>query len=179
MQATAGTIVTRSVSAPNLFINKQSAYTVTFTTVNNLVLGSFVTIQLPAQLSAVTANGCTSNVTGATCTITSANNITLNITANVAGGTQFSVNLANVTNGQQALQTDSFSIHSYYLKDDYQTLVDSVIAGLTVTLQANQINSPVITPATLVTFQKVNYNFSMTLSDPIPIGGFIVIQFPA
>jgi hypothetical protein len=165
--------------ATSNFINKHSVYTITFTTANTLISGSFIRIIFPSVLTINTGNGCSTNATSQmTCSASTTSNVTLNITASVPKNSRIAVVVANVTNGPQAILTASFQIYSYYIANDLTTIVDSLSTGVAFTLVANPVSSPVITPTSFLTFATTVYNFSMTLSDPIPAGGYIVIEFP-
>jgi hypothetical protein len=74
------------------------------------------------------------------------NNITINISSPIAAGTTLTITIDQVQNANEALTTSSFAIYTYYDSDLYETLVDAVTNGVTVTMTSNPISLLSIIP---------------------------------
>lgn len=69
-------------------------------------------------------------------------------------------------------------IYTYY-DSAYDSLVDRILSGVTVTMTPKTISTVTVTPASYVNYDITSYTFSITLLDPIPAGGYITIEFPS
>lgn len=176
LTAKAGVIVTATASSANLSVNALATATVTFTTLNNLVAGSFFTVQFPAELS-IQGSSCTTTAASATCAITSPN-ATVTLTGSVTGGTSLSVSVPSVRNPYSTQTTSSFQIITYY-DSLYDSLVDSITTGITISSVANQLTIASVTPSSFQVAATTSYTFSITLSDLVTAGGYFDLVFPA
>lgn len=176
---TAGVIATYSFFSTNYFINAVATYTFTFTTVNNLVTGSMITITFPAYISVQAGGTCSSSNVLLSCTMTSSTLATLTLSGAINKATSITITLNQVINPSQALISSSFAINTYY-DSGIDSLVDTLATGLTLPCVAKQLTSNVVVvPSSYVTYASANYIFSVQLTDKIIAGGYISITFPA
>lgn len=162
-------VMTGALTPGSLSINAISTYSLSLTTVNNLVSGSFINLIVPSNL--VISSTC--NVIGASCAYSS-NNITVTFSSARPAGT-FNINF-QIKNPGSVQTTTTFTAFSYY--SGYTSLVDNLTSGITVTFTANPITSASINPQQNQTSQSTSYQFSITNKDPIPIGGYFTLTFP-
>ena len=135
--------------------------------------GSFIEIIFPADLTISIAHTCSS--VGHLCDVNGANNITVTLQSTLTSS--ITIVVENVTNANEAKQTDTFTFQTFY--DGYDSLVDEVTSGITITLTARELTNSSITPTSLITYDLTLYDFAFLLSDPIPAGGYIEIIFPS
>lgn len=174
--ATAGVITTAAVAIANNSVNVPSTCTVTFTTVNNLVAGSVVIVQFPNTL---TLQGTTCSSTGATGTCAASGTAaTLTLTSTLNNASSVTITVPNVKNPSSAITTSSLSINTYY-DSGLDSGVDSISTGLTLTSVANLLTVASVTPTLKQVGATTSYTFSITLNDPITIGGYFDLKFPA
>ena len=174
--ANAGNIVSASASASSNSVNALTTHTVTFTTINSLTSGSFITIQFPTELT-LQGTSCTSSASSSTCAI-STPNATITLTGSLSGGTSLTISVPNVKNPYSTQTTSSFQIITYY-DSLYDSLVDTVTTGITVSSVANQLTTASVTPTSLQVIANTTYTFSITLNDAITQGGSFDLVFPA
>ena len=174
----ASAITTFSLVSNSYSINALATYIFTFTTVNNLISGSTITITFPSYISIQSGGTCSSSNGLLSCVVTSSTMITATISGAVNKATIITITVAQVINPTQALTSASFAINTYY-DSGTDSLVDSVATGLTFTSIAKQLASNVFAvPSSYVTYASANYIFSIQLIDKIIAGGYISITFP-
>ena len=105
-------------------------------------------------------------------------NITVTLQSTLAATSSISIVVENVTNANEAKQTDTFTFQTFY-DSGYDSLVDEVTSGITITMSARELTNSSITPTSLITYDLTPYDFAFQLSDPIPAGGYIEILFPS
>ena len=111
---------------------------------------------------------------GHTCTVESSQNISIVIASSINAGSTLVVSVLNVKNSNQALTTTSFSIYTYY-DSQYDSQVDRLTSGMTVTMDPKTINVGSVTTSSSITFALSSYKFDLTLMDYIPAGGYIIV----
>lgn len=60
-----------------------------------------------------------------------------------------------------------------YNDNQFDSLIDSLVSGLTVTMAASQIFVASVTPSNLTTYSMTSYKFDITLNDDIAQNGYI------
>jgi hypothetical protein len=171
----AGIISSTTITIANASVNAVSQYTIVFSSVNNLIAGSFIVIMIPNQLTPQTST-CNANVSNSGCSISS-RNLTFILTSSLIGGSSISVVVTNILNQNSAATSSSFIIYTYY-DSGYDSLVDNLLSGVTVTMTANQIAAATVAANSMVVGAITTYNFSISLKDPIPMGGYFKLGFP-
>lgn len=116
-------------------------------------------------------------MTGHTCAIKSSNNVSVTLSSAVTAASTLTVTVANVKNANEALNTSSFAIYSYW-DSLYDSLVNQVTTGIVATMAAKILTPGTVTTSSLTTYASTFYRIDQTLLDLIPAGGFIVISFP-
>lgn len=118
--------------------NQISTYSLSFTTINNLVLNSFVVIKFPPEIKVNSNSTCVSLV--GTCSADpNLQSINLSLNSALAAPYSVGVNITNVLNPYNTIPSSSFTISSYYNNSD--SLVDTLTSGLTIKSDPNQISS--------------------------------------
>lgn len=116
-------------------------------------------------------------MTGHTCAIRSSNNISVTLSSAVTAASTLTVTVVNVKNANEALNTSSFAIYSYW-DSLYDSLVNQVTSGIVATMAPKILTPGTVTTSSLTTYTNTFYRIDQTLLDSIPAGGFIVISFP-
>lgn len=116
-------------------------------------------------------------MTGHTCAIKSSSNVSVTLSSAVTAGSSLTVTVVNVKNANEALNTSSFAIYSYY-DSLYDSLVNQVTSGIIATMTPKILSPGTVTTSSLTTYTKTFYRIDQTLLDSIPAGSFIVINFP-
>lgn len=172
----AGAITAGTVLPTVTAVNNITSYQISFTIKNKLTTGSFIAIVFPVEL-AIQTGTATCSMAGHTCTVATSQNLTVTIASTIVAGSALSVTVSKVKNANEALTTSSFSIYTYY-DSLYDSLVDRVITGITTTMTPSAITTGSVTPSSYTTNAVGFYKIDVTLLDPIPAGGFIVVIFP-
>jgi hypothetical protein len=142
------------------------------------MLNSFIAIVFPTTLKITIASGCTTNIANTVCNVIDQSNITVAVNGVVNGATVFRITVNSVKNLPEATSSTTVKIYTYY-DALYDSLVDQVVTGLTVTMTSNPILIASVTPISLQTYFSTNYQITATLIDQIPMTGFIRITFPS
>lgn len=172
-----GSIYSTSVVPTITNVNALTQYVLTFTIANSLINGSFVSILFPSELTA-TIGSCTTNNANSLCSVTNTSYAQLSIIGGISSNATMIVTFPSVKNPKQAQTTGSFQIYTYY-DSGFDSLVDRVTSGITMTSIANSIPTGTITPTSKITYAQTTYTFAVTLSDAIPANGYIQIAFPS
>lgn len=126
----------------------------------------------PSSLLIDSTAVCNDNITNSSTCVINSNNITITINGSISASTSFLVNVDKVKNSADTLQTPSFKIYSYY-DSLYDSLVDMVETGITVTMTANPITGVSINAMNKTTYTITGYEFNFTIQDNIPQNGYI------
>lgn len=134
-----------------------------------------VTFPVEMKVSGV----CSTNVTGIGCSIRNNTYANLTVTATISAATAIKITFSTVTNPGQALTSSSFSILSY-IDGLFDGIIDQTASGLTLTFSAAPLpsNRLFVLPSNLTTHASANYTVSVTLDNPIPNNGSILVIFP-
>lgn len=119
---------------------------------------------------------CSSTISTSSCGI-----VSTNATITLAGPltpSSVTVTINSVKNPPAVMTTSSFKIISYY-DSLFDSLVDTVTTGITLTSSANAITIASVTPSSTQVNQVTSYTFSITLNDPITMGGYFDLIFPS
>lgn len=92
-----GIMTTASVSASNTQVNQITVYTITFTIINRLAIGSMIDVVFPSQLVIQIASASCS-ISGHTCVVKSNSNVSVTLSSAVVGNTQLIITVNNVMN---------------------------------------------------------------------------------
>lgn len=186
IQAVTGTL-TGTVSMGTTTVNALSAYTFTITTANPITSGGFIVINFPASLglSASTSAIATGNglASAPTCTYTAATNsltiTNLNSTSGNIPAQTFTLMINGITNPPSTTTTGTFRLTTYY-NGTISAAVDSgTISGVTATAAAIDYTKIVVSSSSFITSDTtVTYYFSFLVQNPIPAGGFVIVNFP-
>lgn len=173
VQAVAATITVASVSAQNNLAYAIGQFTVSFTTINNLVSGSFAVIQFPSEMSIDPSSTCSTSV--GSCFF-SGNTVTANVQSPASGGSIISTVLSMVQNPLTTTASSTFSISTYY--DASDSLVDQLTAGLTFTAAPAPLKWLQVTPSSRVVRDVSSYTISINFTNPVPAGVTLFLTFP-
>lgn len=122
---------------------------------------------------------CSTNNTSISCSVANNTYANLTVTATVSAATAIKITFSTVTNPGQALTCSSFSIVSY-IDGLFDGIIDQTTSGLTLTFSAAPLpsNRLYVLPSNMTTHASANYTISVTLDNPIPANGSILIIFP-
>ena len=172
-----GALTAVSVVPESYQVNQINPYTIKFTIANALTTGSVINIVFPSDLPIETATA-TCTMAGHTCTISSSTNASITVNSAITASTQLTVVVNDVHNAIEAKTTASFAIYTYY-DSGYDSLVNQITSGLTITTIAKVLASGTATPTSKTTYELTSYTVEIPLDDPIPVGGSILVIFPA
>lgn len=98
-----------SLTVPNKSINAKTSYSLSFTTVNRLIIGSFIHIQFPSQINIQSSQCAFPN-----CTILNTTSFIVKLTNVIPPSTNLTLQINNVSNPQTTVPTDSIRIRTFY-----------------------------------------------------------------
>lgn len=174
IQAVPSTITVANVSAQNSLAYAIGQFSVSFTSANALVQGSFAVLQFPTEMSIATASTCSTNV--GSCFF-SGNTVTINVQSAVAGGSNITTVLSLVQNPLTTTPSSTFSISTYY--DTSDSLVDQLTSGLTFTALPVPLKVLQVLPQSSTVRDVTNYTFNVNFTNPVPTGTILYLTFPS
>lgn len=171
------------LSADVLTVGASSIYYFTFRITNNLPAGAAISVVFPPTVSITTrsAGTCQYILTGpsntAQCEVASKIlYITGGFTSGLTAGTiQFGIE--GVTNPSSTATTSSFTV-STHPDSTFLFLIDQITTGITLTPQAAQLSSVIVSPASMITGDVTIYTFTIVTTTVISVNGFLTIAFP-
>jgi hypothetical protein len=171
-----GTLTAVTAVPSSTSVNAVTQYSLTFTTVNALISGSFISIYFPSELTP-TVGACSTNNSAISCSISNTSYALLSITGGVPSISTIKVTFPSVKNPKQAQTTSSFQIYTYY-DAGLDSMVDKITSGVTMASTSNSITVASVTPTSFITYALTTYTFFAVLPDLIPANGYIKINVP-
>ncbi len=174
-----GVLTPANVTAGTNFINTNTTITLSITLKNAIYSGSYIGVTFPQSLSAINSSICSTNNTNISCIVTASNYSNLTVVGTVAASSVIIITYNTITTAQEALTTNSFSIVTY-IDNAFDGIIDKVSDNLTLSFIAKQLptNSLYVLANNKTTYITTSYTFSITLTDPIPNNGRIILTFP-
>lgn len=102
-------ITTYSLTVVNKSINAKTSYSLSFSTVNRLIIGSFIHIQFPSQINIQSSQCSFPN-----CTVLNTTSFIVRLSSVVPSATNLTLQISNVSNPQTTVPTDSIRIRTFY-----------------------------------------------------------------
>lgn len=174
VQATAATMTIASVSASNPIAYAIGQFSVSFTIINNLVVGSFAVLQFPSEMTIIDSSTCTTSVGNC---FFSGNTVTVNVQNAVSAGSNITTILSLVQNPLTTTASSTFSISTYY--DTSDSLVDQLTSGLTFTAAPVPVKALQVLPLSKTVRDITSYTFNINFTNPIPSSAILYLSFPS
>jgi hypothetical protein len=183
------TSLTATVNASSLVVNVNTSYTFSITINDALTSSGKLKISLPAALTVLTSSSSCANVSGVGlssvpfCTFSSIDNTmtisSLNSSSSNINAQTFNLTIAGIQNPPSTAPTGSFTINTYYMSSDDSLVATGTIGGITATFASIDSSDVRISSSSdIVLATSTNYTLTLTVRNPIPIGGFIIITVP-
>jgi hypothetical protein len=166
------------------FINANTTYTFTLTTLDNLLASAMIAITFPAELSlSVSPNCLTANFSSPssmTCSVNGSNTVMLtNLSTALISPRTYTLTISNLVNTGWALTTSSFNMSIYYSNSTSEMVATASFPG--VTFIPNEITASSISASLsdyYVISNPVTINITFVAVDAIPLNGSVYITVP-
>lgn len=183
------TTLSATVNATSSVVNVNTSYTFSITISDSLTSSGKLKIIFPSSLKILVSSSSCASISGVGlsstpfCTFTAIDNsITLtsiNSSSSNINAQTFNVTIQGIQNPPSTAPTSSFTISSFYMSTDDSLVATGIIGGITATFaQIDSSNVKIITSSDIVLATSVNYSITLTIQNPIPIGGFIIVNVP-
>jgi hypothetical protein len=186
LTAVTNTLSSVSLTAATYTVNRQTTYNLSFTTASPLSSTGSVTVQLPTTVVATdyTSKSCSIvgsiNISSSGSCSMSSRLLTVSsaFTGLVPASSTFSVVFDGVANPESTSPTSVFRINTYYDSSTAPTYSVDTSSVVTLTATADTVVSYTVTPASYVVNAPVVYTIVYTLTNRLPIGGYVLIGLP-
>lgn len=183
------TTLSATVNATSSVVNVNTSYTFSITISDSLTASGKLKIIFPSSLKILASSSSCASISGVglsstpICTFTAIDNsITLtsiNSSSSNINAQTFNVTIQGIQNPPSTAPTSSFTISSFYMSTDDSLVATGIIGGITATFaQIDSSNVKIITSSDIVLAASANYSITLTVQNPIPIGGFIIVNVP-
>jgi len=174
---TPSTIISAVVTALNSSIGVTTNMTLSFTTINTLILNSKIIVTLPIEITSTNSSSCIANISS-TCTVLNSTSFFVNINvAAILKGSTISITMNNVTNPSTTTPTSSFSLTTYYYNTSTPT--DVMTSGASFTSTPVNLASGSVTPTSLTVAASTIYTIAFQNTNPLPSGSYFIVTFPS
>jgi len=173
--ASPSTIVSYGMNIATTSINALTGYTVWFVTINQLVIGSYIVVVFPSEVSLL-GSTCSLASFSSVCVVNNSTSLTVTLNTLASSNTNMTITISSVSNPATTTPTGSLIITTYYM--DNQSVVDQLVSGLIVTATSVQLKSVTINSSSLVVGQTSVYNVIVNVSNMLPAGSAMSIAIP-
>lgn len=166
VSSTISTISSASAALSNSSIGIISNLTVSFVSINTLVSGSKIIVNLPSEVSLTNSSTCSCNVSS-TCSLFNTTAVIVNVNTAVAvGGTHYAIVISNINNPATTTPTSTVIINTYYTNTS--TPVDALTTNLTLTATAVTLQSAAVSASSLVVAANSTYTITLQNKNALP-----------
>jgi hypothetical protein len=183
------TTLTATVSSTSSVVNVNTSYTFSITINDALTSSGKLKITFPPSLTVLASSSTCASVSGVglsstpACAYTAIDNTmtltSINSSSSIINPQTFNVTIQGIQNPPSTAPTASFTIRTYYMSTDDSLVASGTIGGITATFaQIDSSNVKISTSSDVVLATSANYTITLTVQNPIPIGGFVIVTVP-